>query len=74
MFGEYGLYTQGKYFALVCDNTLFFKSSKWLIKEIRDDGLRAYEGSKNSLHIPEDLLEDHENLPIIVKNYFENLD
>jgi TfoX/Sxy family transcriptional regulator of competence genes len=25
MFGEYGLYYQGKNFALVCDNTLFVK-------------------------------------------------
>jgi TfoX/Sxy family transcriptional regulator of competence genes len=25
MFGEYGLYFQGKNFALVCDNTLFVK-------------------------------------------------
>ena len=25
MFGEYGLYHQGKNFALVCDNTLFVK-------------------------------------------------
>ena len=25
MFGEYGLYFQGKYFACVCDNQLFVK-------------------------------------------------
>ena len=25
MFGEYGLYLDGKFFALICDNTLFIK-------------------------------------------------
>jgi len=28
MFGEYGVYSDGKIFALVCDNKLFFKPTK----------------------------------------------
>ena len=27
MFGEYGLFAHGKYFACVCDNQLFFKAT-----------------------------------------------
>jgi TfoX/Sxy family transcriptional regulator of competence genes len=67
MFGEYGLYCSGKYFALVCDNKLFLKTSKDLVQKIGDDGLRAYAGSKNSLHVPEELLEDKDYLKTIVK-------
>lgn len=58
MFGEYGLFSGGKMFALICDNRLFFKPT---------DGVRAhigapveappYPGAKNCFVI-EDRLED----------------
>jgi TfoX/Sxy family transcriptional regulator of competence genes len=62
MFGEYGLYRDGKYFAVVCDGKLFLKTSPELVSKIGDDDLRAYEGSKNTLHIPEEILEDKDTL------------
>ena len=37
MFGEYGIYSDGKIFALVCDNKLFIKptlSGRAFIKEV----------------------------------------
>jgi DNA transformation protein and related proteins len=62
MFGEYGLYSQNIYFGLVCDYKLFLKTSKKLVELIGDDGQRAYPGSKNSLHVPEEIIEDRDQL------------
>ena len=73
MFGEYGLYSNGKYFGLICEEKLFLKNTPELVKLIGDDGLPAYPGSKNSLHVPEEILEEKEKLEKIVQAYFESL-
>ena len=73
MFGEYGIYTQNRYFGLICNNKLFFKSNKWLVAKIGDDGLRAYENSKNSLHIPETILEDKSQLQNLALEYLSKI-
>lgn len=62
MFGEYEFYSDGKYIGLICNNNVFVKTSKQLVAKVGDDGQRAYEGSKNSLHIPEEMFEDRELL------------
>jgi TfoX/Sxy family transcriptional regulator of competence genes len=67
MFGDYGLYSGNKIFALICDNKLFIKptiSGKNFIKDIVE--APPYPGAKNSFLI-ENKIEDHEWLSTLVK-------
>jgi hypothetical protein len=72
MFGGFGLYTENIYFALICDNMLFYKTKPLLVDLIGDDKIRAYPGSKNSLHIPEEFLEHRDKIKEITLKYFQN--
>lgn len=59
MFGEYGLYLQGRMFALVCDDTLFFKPTEVAATHFPDAPLGSpYPGAKPCLVIPEERWED----------------
>ncbi|MDO5377805.1 MAG: TfoX/Sxy family protein [Clostridia bacterium] len=54
MFGEYGLYCDGKFFAMICDDQLFFKpteQARSLAAELHVDVLEAppYSGARNAL-------------------------
>lgn len=67
MFGEYGLYADGKIFALVCDNKLFIKptlSGRSFIQDVVE--APPYPGAKPSFLI-EEKLEDGEWLSQLVK-------
>ena len=67
MFGEYGLYANGKLFALVCDNKLFIKptqSGRSYIEDVVE--APPYPGAKPSFLI-EEKLEDGEWLSQLVK-------
>lgn len=67
MFGEYGIYADGKIFGLICDNKLFIKPTEGgrsFIKDVVE--APAYSGAKNSFLI-EDKLEDREWLSQLVK-------
>ncbi len=67
MFGEYGLYSDGKLFALVCDNTLFLKpteAGRIYIKDVVE--APPYPGAKPSYRIDEKL-EDRDWLSGLVK-------
>ncbi len=58
MFGEFGLYSDGKFFALICDNQLFMKPTPGGRSYIGDVvEAPPYPGAKLSLLI-EDQLED----------------
>ena len=60
MFGEFGLYSHGKLFGLVCDNRLFFKSTEGgraFIKDVVE--APPYPGAKPSFLI-EDQIDDGE--------------
>lgn len=62
MFGEYGMYCDGKLFALVCDNQLFIKitdAGHRLCPELREAA--PYEGAKNYF-----LIEDVDNRDTLV--------
>ena len=62
MFGEYGLYLDGKIFALVCDDQLFIKitdAGRRICPELREAA--PYEGAKNYF-----LIEDVENRSALV--------
>jgi len=42
MFGEYGIYSGDRMFALACDNALFFKTSPETIHRFSDPVTKAY--------------------------------
>jgi TfoX/Sxy family transcriptional regulator of competence genes len=67
MFGEYGIYADGKIFALICDNKLFVKPTK-SGREFIGEVVEAppYEGAKPSFLI-EDKIEDREWLSELVR-------
>ena len=59
MFGEYGLYCDGKVVALICDDQLFIKpteAGKAFLGEV--EGAPPYPGAKDYFLIPEDLWEE----------------
>lgn len=63
MFGEYGIYSGDKMFALVCDNTLFFKTYPETFCYFSDTHTKAYPGSKNTAPAnPEWLEGERDNL------------
>jgi TfoX/Sxy family transcriptional regulator of competence genes len=60
MVGEYGIYSDGKLFGLICDNKLFIKSTNSGCKFIGNVvEATPYEGAKPSFLI-EDKIEDSE--------------
>ena len=67
MFGEYGLYADGKLFALVCDNKLFIKPTNagrdFIVNVVEAS---PYPGAKPSLLI-EDKLEDRDWISELVR-------
>ena len=67
MFGEYGIYSDGKLFGLICDNKLFIKPTNSGRKFIRNVvEAPPYEGAKPSFLI-EDKIEDSEWLSELVR-------
>jgi TfoX/Sxy family transcriptional regulator of competence genes len=61
MFGEYGIYANGVFFALACDDTLFFQCDEALLAKFPATGY-PYPGAKLAGMADADLLEDHEKL------------
>jgi TfoX/Sxy family transcriptional regulator of competence genes len=67
MFGEYGVYSDGKLFGLICDDKLFIKPTKAGREFIGNPTeLSPYEGAKPSFVI-EDKVEDSEWLSNLVR-------
>lgn len=67
MFGEYGVYADGKIFGLICDNKLFVKptvSGRAFIGDVVE--APPYPGAKNSFLI-EEKIEDREWLSELVR-------
>ncbi len=67
MFGEYGIFSNDKLFALVCDNKLFIKpteAGRNFIKDVVE--APPYPGAKSSFLI-EDKLEDREWISNLVR-------
>jgi TfoX/Sxy family transcriptional regulator of competence genes len=67
MFGEYGIYADGKIFGLICDNKLFVKPTKGG-REFIGNVVEAppYEGAKPAFLI-EDQIEDREWLSELIR-------
>jgi TfoX/Sxy family transcriptional regulator of competence genes len=69
MFGEYGLYYQGKNFALVCDNTLFVKVTEAGAAIARRVGQGSpYDGAKPAYRISSAKLNDRDWIIALVKS------
>jgi len=67
MFGEYGIWSDGKIFALICDNKLFIKSTeagRVFIKNVVE--APPYPGAKPSFLI-EDQIDDREWISNLVR-------
>jgi TfoX/Sxy family transcriptional regulator of competence genes len=67
MFGEYGIYSDGKLFGLICDNKLFIKPTS-LGREFIGNVVEAspYEGAKPSFLIEEEI-EDSDWLSKLIR-------
>ena len=67
MFGEYGIYSDGKLFGLVCDNKLFIKPTNGGRKFIGNAiEVPPYKGAKPSFLI-EDKIEDRDWLSELIR-------
>ena len=67
MFGEYGIWADGKIFALICDNKLFIKpteSGRAYIKDVVEAS--PYPGAKKSFLI-EEKIEDRDWLSELIR-------
>jgi len=67
MFGEYGIWSDGKIFALICDNKLFIKpteTGRVFIKDVVE--APPYPGAKSSFLI-EDQIDDREWISNLVR-------
>lgn len=68
MFGEYGVYCDGKMVALVCDDQLFVKPTgggRGLLKAVTEAS--PYPGAKPCFLISAEMLEDREGLTELIK-------
>ncbi|MBP9779212.1 TfoX/Sxy family protein [Candidatus Gracilibacteria bacterium] len=73
MFGEYGIYSGEIMFALVCDGTLFLKTTPETVQFFEDTETKAYPGSKNTAPANPEWLEDREKMAQIVEATIANL-
>ena len=67
MFGEYGIYSDGKIFGLICDDKLFIKptnAGRTFIKDVVE--APAYPGAKLSFQIG-DMIENREWMSQLVR-------
>ncbi len=68
MFGEYGIYLDGKMFALVCDDTLYFKPTEPASRFLPAPTMAPpYPSAKPCIVIPADKLEDREWLGMFAR-------
>ena len=73
MFGEYGVFSNGKIFALICDNKLFIKPTAGGRAFIRDVvEAPPYKGAKPSFLI-EDKIEDRDWLSELIRISLKDL-
>jgi len=66
MFGDYGIYCNGKIFGLICDNGFYLKPTEAGRKLLRNEDMRPpYDGSKPYFYIED--VDDRDYLSAIVK-------
>ena len=66
MFGDYGIYCDGKIFGLICDDCFYLKVTEAVRPLLRVVDLRPpYEGAKDYFYIAE--VDDHDYLSMLVR-------
>ena len=74
MFGEYGVYCDEKFVALICDDTLFVKPTAISDQFFTDADLAPpYRGAKDHYAVPAVLLENGEQLREVIARTAELL-
>lgn len=72
MFGDYGIYCNGKIFGLICDNGLYIKPTDTGRRLLRTEELRPpYPGAKPYFYI--DDVDDRDYLSALVKTTYAAL-
>lgn len=72
MFGDYGIYCDGKIFGLICDDKFFLKPTEAVRPLLRKEELRPpYEGAKDYFYIGD--VDDHDYLSMLVIETCKNL-
>ncbi len=67
MFGEYGLYCDEKFTALICNDTLYVKPTAIAGEFVSDDHLAPpYDGAKDHYAVPADRLDDRKWLQAFI--------
>lgn len=66
MFGDYGIYCDGKIFGLICDDHFYLKPTEAVHSLLRHVVLRPpYEGAKDYYYIAD--VDNHDYLSLLVK-------
>ena len=70
MFGEIGIYCNEIFFAMICDDTLYFQTDHILLLEFPRNGV-PYHGATIAGMADADLLENHELFLSLAKKSYE---
>ena len=66
MFGDYGIYCDGKIFGLICDNSFYLKPTDAVRPMLREVALRPpYDGAKDYFYITD--IDDRDYLSALVR-------
>ena len=72
MFGDYGIYCNGKIFGLICDDAFYLKPTEAGRKLLRTINMRPpYEGAKDYFFIAD--VDDHDYLSLLVRESCKEL-
>ena len=72
MFGDYGIYCNGKIFGLICDDSLYIKPTAQVRPLLRNVDMRPpYEGAKDYFYIAD--IDDREYLTTLVRETYKAL-
>ncbi len=72
MFGDYGIYCNGKIFGLICDDCFYLKPTETVRKLLRVMDMRPpYEGAKDYFYIAD--VDDRDYLSVLVRETCKEL-
>ena len=72
MFGDYGIYCNGKIFGLICDDCFFLKPTNAVRDKLRIVEMRKpYDGAKEYFYIAD--VDDHDYLSMLVRETCKEL-
>ena len=72
MFGDYGIYCNGKIFGLICDDRFYLKPTEEVRPLLRTEELRPpYDGARDYFYIAD--IDDHDYLSKLVKETYRVL-